>query len=693
MAVSPVKHAALLKTVSTMLLCSGLLCLASAFAQSSDHLEVADYLDFEKVSDAQISPDGKQIIFTRQWVDKKRDRMASALWIVESDGSRPRFLIEGSNAEWSPSGDRIAYLGMGDNDKPQLFVRWMDDDASVTQVTRLDVTPSSPKWSPDGTRIAFVAIVPATETWAIDMPAAPEGAEWSKPPRIINNLHYRQDRLGLTDPGYSHLFVVPAHAGVARQLTGGSWHVGARFGGLFMGAGIAWLPDSKTIAFDGLQDPEGEATYRSSNIYTIDIESGQMQRLTTEPGNWTSPAVSGNGRKIAFLGHPETDEAYRLPRLHVMNSDGSDFRQLGESFDLPVSAIFWSSDHRGVYFTAEDHGYSNIFYMSLEGKARNVTTGQAVASLQSVNAKTTLGAGVVSSYHQPGDIHTFLLKSQGEPTKLTGVNDDLLARKALGQQEELWFEASDGNKAHGWLITPPDFDPKKTYPLLMEIHGGPFAMYAGAFDFQYQVYAANGFVVLYTNPRGSTGYGEEYTRAINPSYPGVDYLDLIAGVDAAIERGYIDEDRLYVGGCSGGGILASWMIAHTDRFAAAAVRCPVTNWVSMAGNTDIPYVVHSFFDQPFWENPEEWLGRSSLMHVENVSTPTLILTGVNDMRTPISQSEEYYAALKMLGIPTRLVRFNDEYHGTGSRPSNYMRTMLYMMSWYEQHKLNNGVRP
>ena len=374
-----------------------------------------------------------------------------------------------------------------------------------------------------------------------------------------------------------------------------------------------------------------------------------------------------------------------------MKSDGSDARQLSDTFDQPASTFFWSSNDRGIYFTAQDFGYVNVYHMSLNGDVRSVTSGHQVVSLQSVNGRTDTGAGVLSTYHKPGDVHTFALNGRGAPEQLTNVNDDLLTGKSLGSQEEIWFEASDGNRAHGWVVKPPNFDPEKSYPLLMEIHGGPFGMYSGNFNFQYQVYAANGFIVLYTNPRGSTGYGEVFSQGIDHAYPSVDYLDLMGGVEAVIEQGNIDEKRMYVGGCSGGGVLSSWVIGHTDRFAAAAVRCPVTNWLSMAGTTDIPNFTFAFFRQPFWEDPTDWLKYSSLMYVGNVKTPTAILTGEQDMRTPMSQSEEYYAALKMRGVPTRLLRFNDQYHGTGSKPSNYMRTMLYMMSWYNRYTLDGEV--
>lgn len=664
-----------------------------AWADDADdsRLSVADYLEFESVSDPRISPDGSQVVYTRRWVDQKADRLSSGLWIMDADGSRHRFLREGSNARWSPQGDRILFIAKGDNDKPQIFVRWMNDEGLESQVTRVEVTPSSPTWSPDGQKIAFVAIVPAEDKWQIDLPKAPEGAEWSKTPMILDRLHYRQDRVGYTDPGFSHLFVVPAESGTARQLTEGEWNVGAQFDGLFNGAGLSWMPDSQRIVFDGWKESNGDMVYRRSHIYSIDISSKETVRLTSETGFWSDPVVSNDGEVIAFQGYPASEATYEMARIHLMNADGSNVRQLSQEFDRPANDMLWARNDRGVYFTAQDEGYINVFYMGLNGSVRAVTEGKQTQTLESINRNGNVGVGVRASYYEPGDIYSFPLGGRGGATRLTAVNADLLAGKTLGAHEEIWYEASDGNRAHGWIVKPPDFDAEKKYPLLMEIHGGPFAMYQGEFNFQYQVFAANGFVVLYTNPRGSTGYGETFSQAINHAYPSVDYLDLMGGVDAVIANGYIDEKRMYVGGCSGGGVLSSWVIGHTTRFAAAAVRCPVSNWLSMAGTTDIPYFTYSFFQKPFWEDPSDWLKHSSLMYVGNVTTPTAVMTGEQDLRTPMAQSEEYYAALKVRGIPARLLRFNDQYHGTGTKPSNYMRTILYMMSWYNKFTLDGEV--
>ena len=668
----------------------GLTGEGTVLAQDGATLEAADFLDFEQVADPQVSPDGRSVIYTRRWIDQQADEWASALWMVNSDGTRNRFLVEGSNARWSPDGQRILFIAKGDNDKPQVFVRWMDAEGAVSQVTRLTHRPHAPKWSPDASQIAFVAIVPSKVKWDIPMPAPPEGAKWTAAPRLVDRLHYRQDRVGYTEPGFSHLFVVSSDAGTPRQLTEGEWHVGAQFDGLFNGAGYNWMPDGSAIVFDGFDDPDGDFSYRRSDIYSVDVGSRELTTLTSEPGFWVAPNVSGDGRRIAYVGFGVSTGSYEMPRLFIMDSDGGSARLLAGDFDRePAVALIWSPDDRGVYFTAQDEGYQQVFFTSTDGETRAVTSGKHVVNLRSASRDGSVAVGIRRTSTEPGDVFSFALNGDGEHHQLTSVNSDLLADKQLGAHEEIWFESADGTRVHGWVVKPPDFDATKSYPLLFEIHGGPFAAYDGRFNFRNQTFAANGFVVLYTNPRGSTGYGEEFSQGIDHAYPSVDYDDLMAGVDAVIDAGSIDTNRLYVGGCSGGGILSSWVIGHTTRFAAAAVRCPVTNWMSMAGQTDIPYFTHSFFEKPFWEDPERWLHYSPVMYVGNVTTPTLIMTGVRDLRTPMPQSEEYYAALKMRGVPTKLLRFNDEFHGTGSKPSNAMRTMLYMMSWYNEHSLGD----
>ena len=293
--------------------------------------------------------------------------------------------------------------------------------------------------------------------------------------------------------------------------------------------------------------------------------------------------------------------------------------------------------------------------------------------------------GVRSAPQTPGDVVRFGLEAGADPEQLTRVNEDVLEGVVLGDIEEIWYESTEGAQVQGWVIKPPGFDPTRRYPLIMEIHGGPHGMYNVGFNWMFQNFAANDFVVLYTNPRGSTGYGTDFGNAIDDRYPGErDLADLLHGVDEVVSRGYIDTDRMYVGGCSGGGALSSWVIGHDDRFAGAAVRCPVINWMSFAGTADVAMWGYRRFRELPWENPDKWLHHSSLMYAGNVTTPTLLLTGELDLRTPMSQTEEYYQALKMVGVPTAIIRFNGEYHGTGSKPSNFMRTQLYMRKWYDR---------
>ena len=661
---------------------------ARAQETASDTLLTVDhYLDWEQVADPQLSPDGSQVVYTRRWVNKIDDKWESALWIVGADGSHHRFLVKGSDARWSPDGTRILYLADGEPKGTQVFVRWMDGEGASSQVTRLTETPTDAKWAPDGKAIAFLMLVPDSTPWSISLPKAPAGANWTPAPRVVGDLHYRQDRVGFMQQGFTHLFLVPADGGTARALTSGHWHVGARFDGLALGVGYDWTPDGRTIVFDGLRDSTWDRQYQVARIYTLDVASGAIRTLVSRPGFWAAPVVSPDGRTVAFTGSDSSDHTHRTSDLWTVGLDGSGLRDVSRTLDRDPDNLRWAPDGKGVYFTAPDRGSINVRYADLSGGIRDVTQGAQVVSLTSL-ARTLVGVGVRSDPdHGPDVVRIDLRRGQAAPpARVTAVNDDVLTNKRLARVEEVWYTSSGGTRVQGWIVKPPAFDAGKKYPLILEIHGGPFAMYNVGFSYMFQNFAANGYVVLYTNPRGSTGYGDAFSNGIDHNYPGPDYDDLMAGVDAVIGRGFVDTTRLYVSGCSGGGVLSSWVIGHTNRFAAAAVRCPVIDWISMAGQTDIPLFTFSFFRQAFWDKPDEWLAHSSLMYVGRVTTPTLLMTGELDRRTPIPQTEEYYAALKLRGVQTVMLRFNGEYHGTGSKPSNFMRTQLYMMSWFEKHR-------
>jgi len=656
--------------------------------RKSDSLfTVEKFLDFEQVADPQIAPDGSQIIYTRRHVNKLEDRFDAELWIVNADGAKNRFLTKGGGARWSPDGTRIAYLSDGDPRGMQLFVRWMDAEGATSQITRVDQSLGDIRWAPDGKSIGFSMLVPTERTWRIDMPAAPQGAHWTPPPKYETSLHYRQDRVGFTKPGFLHLFVVSADGGTPREITKGDWNVGARFDGQVGAVGWDWMPDGKTIVVAAIDDPNPDLVYRNSSILSIDVATGAKKRLTSQAGAWNDPVVSPDGRKIAFSGYPSMKATYQASEIYLMNVDGSGAQKI-TTLDRDPGGILWARDGSGLYFSVAREGTSNVYFASATGGAATaVTTGAHVLGASSIS-RTGVGAGVSTTFTEPPNVVRVDLArgGRGTPntTQLTHVNEDLLSRVKLATEERIVARSTNNTDVEGWIVKPANFDPSKKYPLLFEIHGGPHGMYNVAFNPVYQNFAASDFVVLYTNPRGSTGYGSTFGNAIYHNYPGPDYDDLMAAVDATVAKGYIDTDRMYVGGCSGGGVLSSWVIGHTDRFAAAAVRCPVIDWMSFAGHTDIPLFTYAWFEKPFWEDPKPWLDHSSLMYVGNVKTPTLLMTGELDMRTPMPQTEEYYAALKMRGVPAALLRFEGEYHGTGSKPTNWMRTQLYMMSWYNQ---------
>jgi dipeptidyl aminopeptidase/acylaminoacyl peptidase len=433
--------------------------------------------------------------------------------------------------------------------------------------------------------------------------------------------------------------------------------------------------------------------YETSQIYVADLATGAIHELVTKAGEWSKPVVSPDGRTVAFTGYAPTGHSHTVSDMYVIPITGGagDMRKISADFDRDPINMRWAPDGTGLYFDADDRGARNLQFAAIVGGVKPIISGRHMLTFDSVS-KDGIAAGTSSDLDHPQDIVKYSVRQPGPVTKLTDVNGDVLQGIQLGKSEEITYTSSGNAKVMGWVVKPPSFDASKKYPLILEIHGGPFGNYNVGFNYMFQNFAANGFVVLVTNPRGSTGYGSDFINGIDHNYPGPDYDDLMAGVDAVVGKGYVDTARMYVSGCSGGGVLSSWVIGHTDRFAAAAVRCPVIDWMSMAGHTDVPLFTYSFFKKPFWEDPSDWLSHSSLMSVGKVTTPTLLMTGVLDRRTPMPQTEEYYSALKVKGVPVKLLQFNEEFHGTGSKPSNYIRTQLYMMSWFNQWTRAAGGR-
>lgn len=526
-------------------------------AQDSKKLSLDLFLDWEYALNSQISPDGTQIVYTRRWTDKVNDKYENDVWIMNADGSRHRFLLKGASPVWSPDGRRIAYVAPGQPIGAQIFVKWLDAPDAGTQVTRLERSPANLQWSPDGKSIAFNMLVPAQAALKVAAPKRPEGAKWIDPPRVVDRLNYRSDASGYRPEGFMHIFVVSSEGGSPRQLTDGDFNHNA----------AEWMPDSNTIVFSATRKPDAEYIRFGSEIYSLNVKTNQIKPLTDRDGTDSEPAVSPDGKLIAYLGSDRNTDTYNISKLYLMDATGQNKRVLTETFDRTPDNLMWSSDGDGVYFVAEDKGTNNLHFAPVKGVApRQITTGNH-QFFPSNMSRSGIVVGTLTDASQPGDVAVYNVKQNKSPArKLTDVNGDLLEGRKLGAVEEIWYESVGGMRVQGWIVKPPDFNASKKYPLILYIHGGPHAMYGVGFNFEFQNHAAENYVVLYTNPRGSSGYGKQFGNAINNNYPGEDYDDLMRGVDEVLKRGYVDEKNLFVTGGSGGGVLTAWIVGHTDRF-------------------------------------------------------------------------------------------------------------------------------
>jgi dipeptidyl aminopeptidase/acylaminoacyl peptidase len=647
------------------------------FAQSKPRLlDKETFMEMESVGNPAISPDGRSIIFTRTWVDKMQDRSRSTLWLADVDGSRVRELTSGarndSSPVWSPDGKRIAFLSDRDGTN-QLHVIWLDT-RELAQLTRLQQAPANIDWSPDGKYIAFTSFVPDNDPiLPVKLPEKPRGAEWARPAVLVDRLQWAADGRGPLPKGNSHIFIIDATlGGTPRQITGGK----------FNHTSFDWSSDGKTIYVSGTRKPEAEYLRNDSELYAVDLATLEVTSLTDRKGPDANPNVSPNGNWIAYTGNDDRMYTNHVGSVYLMDKQGGGKRQLATDLLSSPRDLCWAADSSGLYFTVEEKGSSHVYFVSLDGKQRKITDGVQILNGFSLSPGGQ-AAAVRTSFQEPGVLVTFNLKDTAKVKKLVDVNGDLLDRVKLGDAEEMWFTSKDGLKVQGWLIKPANFEAGKKYPMVLWIHGGPWSMYSVAWNWSFQNFAANGYAVLYTNPRGSTGYGQDFVNGIQYSYPGKDYDDLMAGVDAALAKGFIDEKNLFVCGGSGGGVLTAWIVGQTDRFAAAVSMRPVIDWQSFVGTTDGASWYYQFQKRP-WEDPLEFAVRSPLHYVANVKTPTMVMTGEADLRTPMGQSEEYYRALKLLKKETLLVRMPEEFHGW-RRPSHQLAQQLYLQAWFEKH--------
>ena len=661
----------------------------SLIAEETDNSKFlnTDIFELEIAADPRISPDGSKVAYVRQSMDIMTDRPKSNIWIVGSNGRGHRPLQSGtdsfSSPRWSPDGDRMVYVSEAEGRGPELYVRWMDTGQTAL-LSNLPAAPEDIAWSPDGTQIAFTSLVKSEGPKLATPPETPEGAEWAPPVIVIEKLNYRADGHGYLEPGNTHVFVIPADGGTPRQVTSGDYdHNGP----------LAWSPDGRRIVFASNRDEDWEFNRFNTDLWSVEVGSGEMLKLTDRDGPDSAPVYSPDGSKIAYLGFDDKKMGYHNTNVYVMDARDGSIDEISGDFDRSIDAVRWAGSSSRLYVQYDDYGKRHIATMSMNGDVNSIADDVGSTSIGrpytsggfSVADNGAYAYSAGSPYH-PADIAAGRRGAQA--SRLTSLNDDLLSHKALGNVEEITWQSSVGDYGvQGWVVTPPDFDPGRKYPLILEIHGGPFAAYGPHFTAEIQLYAAAGYVVLYTNPRGSTSYGDQFANEIHHNYPGQDYDDLMSGVDAVIARGFIDEDQLFVTGGSGGGVLSAWIVGKTDRFAGAVVVKPVINWTSMTLYSDIhTFIPQYWFAKPPWEDHESYWRRSPLSLVGNVSTPTMLLTGESDHRTPMAESEQYYQALKLRKIDSALVRVPEASHGIAARPSHLIAKVDNILAWFARYR-------
>ncbi len=659
----------------------------AAAADTKPPFDAMDVFDLEWASDPRVSPDGDSIVYVRRSNDIMKDRTRSNLWLVTTDGSTHRPLYSGLNTytspRWSPDGSKLAFVS-NDTGKRQIHVRWMDTGETAL-VTQIQESPSSLSWSPDGKWLAFTMNVKAKKETIAKARKKPKGAEWAKPPITITTTRYQYDGRGIVEPAYRHIFIVPADGGTARQLTSGDYNHSGR---------LSWSPDSTRIFFSAYRSDDWELVSDEADIYAVSVTSGELEQITDLPGAERSPQVSPNGQMVAFSREERRPLAFTPDRIAVMDIDGSNIRLLTEEWDGDANNHMWTDDSRSLYFSYDERGIRKVGRVQPNGRISEVvssvggtTTGRPYLS----GGFHTAGGTVAFTHGDAYSLGNVAVVTRNEPRILTDLNSDVLGQRTLGKVEEIIYNSSfDGQEIQGWYILPPDFDPSKKYPLILEIHGGPHSAYGPHFTAELQLMAAAGYVVFYDNHRGSLSYGEEFALLLQYKYSSPeDFADHMSGVDAMIEKGFIDEDNLFITGGSAGGIATAYAIGLTDRFNAAVAAKPVINWLSkpLTADSMVGQIYHQFPGPP-WEHVEHYWERSPLSLVGNVTTPTLLLTGESDRRTPISETEQFYQALRLLGVESAMVRLPDTPHGIAGRPSRLITKVDHILAWFERYHAN-----
>lgn len=646
-----------------------------------------DVFGLQWASSPHISPDGETIVYVRRSMDIMKDRRVGNLWTIKTDGTSYRKLTNRdaseSNPVWSPDGRRIAFTSSTEQGS-EIFVYWLES-GSLARISQLDGSASGLSWSPDGTKLAFSMFIKESFEYLVKPPKKPSGAQWADHPFMETRLKHEADGSGYMPAGYSHYFLISAEGGPVRQLTSGAFnHRGAP----------VWSKNGEYLYFSGNRNKNWAYDFRNSEIYQLRVTDGSIKALTDRNGPDRGVALSPDGKTIAYVGFDDKVQTYQVSHLYLMDADGSNKRMVKTSLDRSISDLSWAADGKGLYFVYDNHGNTKIGHTTLNGKTSVVANDAG-----GTNPARPYGGGEYSlanngwiayphttPYH-PAEV-ALIKMGQKEPKLLTSLSKNLLGNRTLGRVEEIWYKSSvDKRDVQGWIVKPPFFDSEKTYPLLVENHGGPISNYGDRFSPEMQLYATAGFVVFYPNPRGSTSYGEEFGNLLYHNYPGDDYHDVMDGVDAVLAKGYTAEDSLFVTGGSAGGIMSAWMIGKNNRFRSAAVIKPVMNWISktLVADNYYGYANSRFPGQP-WENPDTYWSFSPASLVGNIETPTLVMVGSEDLRTPLSEAKQLYHALKIREIETGLVVIPGSFHFIANRPSQLITKIDHIVAWFDRYR-------
>jgi len=641
--------------------------------------------DIEYATDPQISPDGKAIVYVRRSMDKLADRDVGTLWTIDLASGDHRPLVTGASAaspRWAPDGKRLVYTAAS-NGKPEIRMLYLDSGQSFS-LGQLTEAPSEAMWSPDGRTIAFTMFVPGEKPAFASPPAAPEGAAWSEPVKVFDDLQFRADGAGYLKDGARHVFILPVDGGTPRQVTAGEASLQQP----------AWL-DNDTLLVSGNLAEDRDMDPIESEIYAVELSDLFFRTLTFRDGPDYAAIVSPDGKRIAYRGYDDKVLSCQQDNLYVMNADGTDSLELAADFFGSFDQTVWTPDSKSLLSLVGDHGVLSLYLTGLDGKTVRVATGiggtsigrpYADGSFSVSGGRKPVVAFTAGFSERPSEVGAIGLDGKARKV-LTALNEDLIPYLEMPTMEEIRVASRyDGREIEAWVYLPPDFRADASFPMLLEIHGGPFQMYGPYCSSELQRYAADGYVTVWSNPRGSTGYGEDFAQAIDRAYPGNDYEDLMTVVDELVARRYVSEDRLFVTGGSGGRILTAWTVAKTDRFAAAASVKPVINWMTMALAADIAqYVRRQWIRSDPWTDPEAFLKFSPIRYVDKVRTPTLMMVGEEDFRTPTWEAEQFYTGLKMNGVDTALIRIPGASHGITGRPSSLIALTDNIMGWFARH--------